>query len=123
MPANIEKQLGAQLAKIRKERGLTQSELAELIDVTIETISRLERGVSVPSLKTLENISNVLNVPLKNIFDFEYPQKSRVSAIEKESIKLLSYLKTRRVDDIKMCCRILKSIFEQIEKNYQMKKK
>jgi len=112
MSANIEKQIGAHLAKIRKERGLTQSELAELIDVTIETISRLERGVFIPSLKTLENISNVLNIPLKDIFDFEYPQKPRVSAIEKESSKLLAYLKTRRVGDIKMCYRILRSLFE-----------
>ncbi|MEW6002739.1 MAG: helix-turn-helix transcriptional regulator [Nitrospirota bacterium] len=122
MPANIEKQIGAQLAKIRKERGLTQSGLAELIDVTIETVSRLERGVSIPSLKTLGKISNVLNVPLKDIFDLEYPQKFRASAIEKESTKLLAYLKTKRLNDIKMCHRILRALFEQIEKNYQPKK-
>ncbi len=122
MSTNIEKLIGAHLARIRKDRGLTQSELAELIDVTIETISRLERGVSIPSLKTMENISNVLNVSLKELFDFEYPQKSRDTALEKESEKLLTYLKTKRVDDIKMCYRILKDIFNQIEKNYQPKK-
>jgi len=94
--------------------------LAELIDVTIETISRLERGVSIPSLKTMGNISNVLNIPLKDLFDFEYPQKP-IPAIEKESMKLLAYLKTKKMDNIKICYRILKGIFGQIEKNYQPK--
>ena len=122
MSSNIEKQIGAHLAKIRKERGLTQSDLAELIDVATETVSRMERGVSIPSLKTLENISNVLNVHLKDIFDLEYPQESRASALENESAKLLGYIKTNRVSDIKMCSRIVKAIFEQIEKTYRPKK-
>jgi len=122
MSSRIEKQIGVHIAKLRIDRGLTQSELAELIDVTIETVSRLERGVSIPSLKTLENISNVLNVPLKDIFDIEFSQKFRASAIEKESNKLLVYLKSKKLDDIQMCYRIVRSIFEQIEKNYQPKK-
>ncbi len=122
MSSHIEKQIGSHIAKIRKERGLTQSELAELIDVTIETISRLERGVSVPSLKTLEKISSVLNISLKNIFDFESVQKFKIPAIENEIEKLFAYLKTKSLNDIRMCNRIVRAIFEQIEKNYQHKK-
>jgi transcriptional regulator with XRE-family HTH domain len=62
MQTEIEKLLGSRIAEIRKQQGLTQFELASLIGVAIETISRLERGVSIPSLKTLENIGNALNV-------------------------------------------------------------
>ena len=65
MPAEVERLIGARIAALRKERNLTQARLAESIDVTTETISRLERGVSMPSLKTLERISNVMDVPLK----------------------------------------------------------
>jgi len=36
-------------------------------------------------------------------------------------MKLLACLKTKKVDDIKIGSRILKGIFEQIEKNYQPK--
>lgn len=122
MPAKIEKLLGSHIARIRKERGLTQADLAELIEVTVETISRLERGVSIPSLKTVENISNALNIPLKDIFDFEYTQKSRDSATEKEIRKLLVYLRTKRIGDIKMSYRILRGIFKQIKQHYQPKK-
>ncbi len=58
MSGNVEQLIGTQIAKIRKEREITQEKLAGLIDVSTETISGLERGVSIPSLKTLQNISN-----------------------------------------------------------------
>lgn len=122
MSSDIEKLLGSHIAKIRKGRGLTQSELAELIDVSIETISRLERGVSVPSLKTVENLSIALNVPLKVLFDFKYTIKLREPVTEKEISKLLAYLRTKRISDIKMSYRVLRGIFEQIEQNYQPKR-
>jgi len=121
MPEGVEKLIGISIARIRKDRELTQAQLAEMIDTTVETISRLERGVSVPSLKTLEKISKALHVQLKELLSFEYPTFKKPSA--KEGEKLLAYLQTKRPEDIRMCYRILKNIFEQIEKNYQSKKK
>lgn len=121
--ASIEKQIGAQLARGRRERGLTQAELAELIDVTTETVSRLERGVSIPSLKTIETIGNVLNIHPRDIFDFEYTPKLKVAAVEKETAKLIAFLKTKRITDIKMCYRVLRNVLGEIEKNCQPKKK
>ena len=50
---NLGKLIGASIARLRKDREMTQAQLAEMIDTTVETISRLERGVSVPSIKTL----------------------------------------------------------------------
>ncbi|HDH12893.1 MAG TPA: XRE family transcriptional regulator [Nitrospirae bacterium] len=121
MPESVEKQIGIQIARIRKEHEITQEQLAELVDVAPETISRIERGTSIPSLKTLEKISAALHISLKDLFDFKYRQKP-LPAIEKESMKLLTFLKAKKADDIKMSHRILKSIFEQIEKNYQPKR-
>jgi len=116
---SVEKLIGSSIARIRKDRELTQAQLAEMIDTTVETISRLERGVSVPSLKTLEKISKALHVYIKELLDFEYPSLKKPSITEGE--KLFAYLQTRRPEDIKMCYRILKTIFEQIEKNYRSK--
>lgn len=123
MPKSVNKLIGLQIANIRRKRELTQEELAESVNVATETISRLERGVSMPSLKTLEKISHALHISLKDLFDFDYPQATRYSAVEKEGAKLISYLKTKRVDDIRMCYRILKTIFEQIELHYQPKRR
>lgn len=122
MSKSVEKHIGEQIAKIRKEREITQSRLAELIDVSTETISRLERGVSIPSLKTLEKISKALHSSLKDLFDFEYPQKAKGNVVEQEAAKLMTYIKTKRAADIRMSYRILRGVFENIEKGYAVKR-
>ena len=119
MTKSVEKLIGAQIAKIRNDREITQERLAELIKVTTETISRLERGVSIPSIKTLEKISQALHTSLKDIFDFEYlAEPDKGDAFEHEFARLIAFLKTKKADDIKMCYHLLKTVFEQIEKNY-----
>lgn len=117
---SLGKLIGANIARIRKDRELTQSQLAEMIDTTVETISRLERGVSVPSIKTIEKISKALHVHIKKLLDFESPVIKK--PVIKESETLLAYLQTKRPEDIKMSYRILRNIFEQIEKSYQPRK-
>jgi transcriptional regulator with XRE-family HTH domain len=54
---------------IRKLRGLTQEQLAEKIDRTVFAVSQLERGLSLPSFETLERLSIVLKVPVRDFFD------------------------------------------------------
>lgn len=120
MSKGVEKLIGISIAKIRKDRELTQAQLAEMIDTTVETISRLERGISIPSLKTIEKISKALHVHIKDLLDFDYPSFKESSVREGE--KLLAYLQTKRPEDIRMCYRILKNIFGQIEKSYQPKR-
>ncbi len=122
MTKSVEKLIGVQIAKIRNDREITQERLAELINVTPETISRLERGVSIPSIKTLEKISQALHTSLQTLFDFEYleePEKG--DAVEHEIARLIAFIKTKNPADIKMSYRLLKSVFEQIEKSYKAK--
>jgi len=40
------------------------------------------------------------------------------AALEHEFARLIAFLKTKKADDIKMCYHLLKTVFEQIEKNY-----
>lgn len=54
------KRLGQVIAKRRKARGLTQDDLAGLVEVDPVTVSRFERGTSVPSLQRLFVIAQAL---------------------------------------------------------------
>jgi len=117
---SITKLIGSNIAVIRKDRELTQAQLAEMIDAAVETISRIERGVSIPSLKTLEKISSAMHVHIKELLNFDYPTAKKSST--KETERLLAFLQTRKPADIRMCYRILKDIFEQIERNYPLKR-
>lgn len=61
------KQGGQVIQRIRKERGMTQEQLAELIDVSSNSISRIERGLLMPALPTLIGICNALGTGADSI--------------------------------------------------------
>ncbi|GAO22707.1 helix-turn-helix domain-containing protein [Alicycliphilus sp. B1] len=63
----LEELLGARIADLRKSRQWTQAQLAERIEVEPETISRFERGATVPSLHTLEKLAQSLKVSIGDL--------------------------------------------------------
>ncbi|MBQ8144237.1 MAG: helix-turn-helix transcriptional regulator [Butyricicoccus sp.] len=52
---------GAAVQKQRKLKGMTQEELGERVDLTSNTISRIERGLLLPTIQTLINLCNALD--------------------------------------------------------------
>ncbi|WP_052434062.1 helix-turn-helix transcriptional regulator [Streptacidiphilus melanogenes] len=52
--------LGEHLARLRKSRGLTQAQLADLAGITQAALSRAETGRTLPQLRTLMTIGQVL---------------------------------------------------------------
>ena len=58
------KQGGQAIQRIRKERGMTQEQLAEITNVASNSISRIERGLLMPALPTLIDICNALEPEL-----------------------------------------------------------
>ena len=55
---------GKMLAKLRKERNLTQQELADILNVSNKTISKWETNTTAPDIDSLKRLSQVLNVPV-----------------------------------------------------------
>lgn len=49
---------------------MTQEELAEAADISVDFVSLLERGVNAPSFESIERLSNALEVEEKELFDF-----------------------------------------------------
>jgi transcriptional regulator with XRE-family HTH domain len=64
--------LGAQIRAVRVSKKITQEQLANEIGVEISQISRIERGVINTSIANLFNICKVLEITLKELFDFNY---------------------------------------------------
>lgn len=64
----IMKQLGENIAKYRKKRGLTQQELGEVVNHGRRTIQAIEKGERWPRPATLLNISKALNAPIEKLF-------------------------------------------------------
>ena len=61
---------GKRLRRIRRSKDLTQEQLADMVGVSTEFISNIERGINAPSFDTLERIAAILNVPVNLLFDF-----------------------------------------------------
>lgn len=59
---------GANVRNHRKARGLTQEALAERVDVSIETIGKIERGAAAPTFSTAEKIAEALEVNATVLF-------------------------------------------------------
>ena len=57
-------QIAGQVADRRKERGLSQADLAELVGTTQSAIARLESGGRPPRIDTLRRIANALDADL-----------------------------------------------------------
>ena len=66
----LKKQLGKHIAKLRKEANLTQEQLAEMADYSVEFISFVERGIHTPSVEGCARLANALEIALKDLFDF-----------------------------------------------------
>lgn len=67
------KGIGTCLAAQRKKVGLTQGELAEKAGVDTETISRFERGATMPSLVTLQILASELDTTMAELIGESSP--------------------------------------------------
>ncbi|PHR60689.1 MAG: hypothetical protein COA43_05980 [Robiginitomaculum sp.] len=66
---STKERIGRRVKAIRKQKGLTQAQLAELIDRSEDALSQIERGLNFPHVSTIERISIKLGVPLETFFD------------------------------------------------------
>lgn len=64
------RRLGLNIAYYRKDRGLSQMRLAELLDISRTHMSRIETADCAVSLDVAFRICDVLNVKPKELFDF-----------------------------------------------------
>ena len=63
-------QLGRTIFKKRKDKGLSQNQLAEKLDISREHLAKIETAKRCVSLGLLIDISEALEIPVKDFFDF-----------------------------------------------------
>lgn len=64
---DITRKFGEVIRANRKSRGLSQEALAELADINRNHLSRVERGLSSPSIKMMKNLSDALGERLSSL--------------------------------------------------------
>ncbi len=71
----IYKNLGKNIKYCRNQLGLTQQKLADKIGKGLNFVGKIEVAYSKPSFDTIIQISEALNVELKDLFDFKETEK------------------------------------------------
>ena len=65
---NLKKMIGARIQKLRKQKGLTQDELSEKVNISSKYLSSIERGKENPTLNTFISIAEELSVDIEEFF-------------------------------------------------------
>jgi transcriptional regulator with XRE-family HTH domain len=63
--------IGKRVKYLRRLRNITQGQLAEKANLSVNYISQIETGVASPTIATLLVIAQELNVEIKELFNFE----------------------------------------------------
>ena len=74
------KEFGQFIAGIRKEKKMTQAELAEQIHVTDKAVSRWERGLGFPDIQTLEPLAQALGISVLELMRSERQEQTKEEA-------------------------------------------
>lgn len=77
--------IGAQIARLRKEKGWSQNDLAEAVGASREIIGRYERGDAVPSVEMAKNIADVFEVTLDYLVG-----EGQLAAFDKRTLRRLA---------------------------------
>ena len=82
---------GAFLKELRKEKDITQEELAEKMGVARRTVSRWETGANMPDIDVLIDISDFYGVGLREILDGERKEKQMDKEMKETVLKVAEY--------------------------------
>lgn len=82
--------IGNMISKIRKEKGITKTELSNLTDINIGHLTHIEKGERNPSHKALKSICSALNVPYQQLL-YTYDKELNKDQLNYDYINHISY--------------------------------
>lgn len=61
------KKIGSLIYELRKDKNMTQKQIADLMNISDKTISKWERGLGCPDISLLPELSQILGVSIDQI--------------------------------------------------------
>jgi transcriptional regulator with XRE-family HTH domain len=108
----IKKKFGARLFQLRTQAGMTQAALSARASLSLDLISRIERGERAPSLESIEKIANALDVSCSQLFNFDDEEIAALSRGPAESLELWKLMEGRRPNQVKKIREIARIVLE-----------
>ena len=99
-------QIGAFLRELRREKGLTQEQLAEVLGVSGRTVSRWETGTNMPDLDLLLQIADFHGVEIREILDGGRKSEGMDQEMDRTARMVADYSSEERKKLAKIMCRL-----------------
>lgn len=96
----MQENIGANIARLRREHNMKQDELAEMLDVTPQAVSKWENGASMPDISLLPKIAQIFGVTIDDLFGADRTPEPDVQMVPPEKRKSFDEMILRvRVQD------------------------
>ena len=96
----MQENIGANIARLRREHNMKQDELAEMLDVTPQAVSKWENGASMPDIALLPKIAKIFGVTIDDLFGADRTPEPDVQMVPPEKRKSFDEMILRvRVQD------------------------
>ena len=82
------KSIGETIASLRKQKGMTQNELAEKMNITDKAVSKWERDLSCPDINTISKLADILDVSVEELLKAKKKENSNTTQM-KDLINLI----------------------------------
>lgn len=106
------KKIGSFLKILRKEKGLTQEQLAEKLGVAGRTVSRWETASNMPDLSILIQLADFYDVQIDEILDGERKNQSTTNGLKETLTKVANYNEAEKIRKLKIAnCSYLLTLF------------
>lgn len=87
-------EFGKKIRRLRKEKGLTQEQLSELIGIDNRHLSRIETGIHYPTFKIMKKLAKALDVNLESLDEVSIDDTIVSDKIYLKSLQILNSAKT-----------------------------
>ena len=104
------KSIGEMISSLRKEKGMTQNDLAEKMNVTDKAVSKWERNLSCPDVNSISKLAEILGTTVEELLNAQ-SKKENSKVDEIINIALLGVGLAMGI------CIIVTSVLKQIDMN------
>ena len=94
--------IGKNLRELRREKGMTQEQLAEHFNVARRTVSRWETGSNMPDLDILIEMSDFYDVDLRELLDGERTEEKMDKELKETVLKVAEYINEEKRRSLKV---------------------
>ena len=105
--------LGEKIKSLRKSKGISQEELASMLKINRNFLSRIETGKSEPTSGILKDIANIFSVDLNSLLDID-SEDNKITDNVKYIVDNCKYLHDKDLDFIVRIMSIMREEYVKI---------